>query len=540
MEYQFSPEYVIRLLKNKFFMIALPALALASLLILIIALLPAKYESGGKLMVRTEQLSLTRNTQDKRPVERFRVVQEQVMTRPLILEIVQEHNVFADQKLSNTAKVDLLRENIFVKTVRDDRIDMGTDDIAFTIGYRHPDSEISYRVANSLVNKFLEKATELEQERTQNNSDFFQRQVNSTERELIKVEADIANIRSLNAASLPEDRSVKMQSLERAQSDISRIDSEIAALNQELGILQSERGETSQRFSDEDRLSELRQRRDVLLSQYTDRHPEVKSINAQIAGLEAQLDPSSFIANTNRDLSRIEQAIQQAEAEGASTDQLNSLKGERASLRQAKIAAERALQENRANDRISSGSARKTVVISRIESMNTQRASLVEKITSLESQLAKTASVALQLSSKEREKETLENKLDGLEVSLTQAGMQESLVRDNRGPTFQLLESAVEPEVPTSPDRVRLSFLGVFLSGFLALVIALAPEMIMPKIRSKNQLQEFVPIEDVVTVPQYHKKETRLNRNSMLAMKVGAMIALGVILVGLLAFTLVR
>ena len=118
--------------------------------------------------------------------------------------------------------------------------------------------------------------------------------------------------------------------------------------------------------------------------------------------------------------------------------------------------------------------------------------------------------------------------------------MQESLVRDNRGPTFQLLEAAVEPEVPTSPDRVRLSFLGVFLSAFLALVIALAPEMIMPKIRSKNQLQEFVPIEDVVTVPQYHKKETRLNRNSMLAMKVGAMIALGVILVGLLAFTLVR
>ncbi|MEE9328751.1 MAG: hypothetical protein V3V30_01330 [Parvularculaceae bacterium] len=525
-------------------MIALPALAIASLLVFIISIIPAKYESAGKLMVRTQQISpvFIKDKDDMRPVERFQLVQQFVMARANLLEVSTKHTLFGDEKISNSEKIDTMRKNIIVKIDRDQNVSARSDDIAFLIGYRHADPGKAYVVANELVTLFLNKSSEISMVIAEETVDFLRTEKNRLERELVKSEADIANTKATNSTSLPEHLEMHMGALQRASSEMNRIDSEVAASQQEMRYLVQQGGGNAGGlgYTDEGKLSELRQRREELLAQYTDLHPEVRVVNEQIAALQVRLNPTNYLRKLNADLRRVNGLLAKAKRNGSDSNTIIALEGERGSLLQQQNEAKRMIAQNRANSSITSGSAAISSLQSRLDSLTTQRQNMLDTINEYESRINKTASVELELTSKIRLRDNLQEAFDSVQTRLDEASLAESMVRGDKGATLELLDQPVEPERPTSPDRIRLSFLGLVFSGMLALALALVPELLMPKIRSKSQLQEFVPIENIVAVPQYHKKETRLTRNSMLALKVAAMVGLGVVLVGLLIFTIVR
>jgi uncharacterized protein involved in exopolysaccharide biosynthesis len=246
-EQTLDPLHFLGILKNRKYYGLIPFVGAFAIGFAAAMLWPPTFLSEGKILVESQQIpiDLVRPTVTATAAERIATIQQRVMTRDNLLRIVDKYELFADQRdrLSRTDLLDLMRGNTVIKPVELEslRPQNANFTVAFTVGFMDRRPDVATKVANELITLFLDEDARNRTNRATETTKFLAQEVE-------KLKAELASI--------------------------------------DLKILQSSHSNeiTSQKTLPE--LTNLKAELAAKSAIYSDSHPDVKRLKAQIAALE--------------------------------------------------------------------------------------------------------------------------------------------------------------------------------------------------------------------------------------------------------------
>jgi len=218
--------------------------------------------------------------------------------------------------------VEMLQSQLSAKQLSDTRI--------IEIRFKHQDPEIAEKINNTIADTFVVANRERKTETTNSAGDFLQRRIDDLQSEIRTDEEQLINyaknhqILSLDASqNTVVDRLAGLnKQLLEAENDRKAAEAAYRAVLAP-GALEAQADATNNKTSApiEAKLAELKQHRAQLLLEYTEKYPEVKDVDQQIAMLEKQVEQSrahtESMVKTNLETSyrqalRKEDALRQA------------------------------------------------------------------------------------------------------------------------------------------------------------------------------------------------------------------------------------
>ena len=144
------------------FVIVLAAAAAAALF------WPPTYRSMGTILIEQQEVPLdfVRSTVTSYADERVQVISQRVMTSSNLLEIIEKHKLYANDRESMTreALIERMREDIKLQmisaNVLDPRGGAKKATIAFSVGFENESPDVAARVANEVVSLYLKENIE--------------------------------------------------------------------------------------------------------------------------------------------------------------------------------------------------------------------------------------------------------------------------------------------------------------------------------------------------------------------------------------------
>jgi uncharacterized protein involved in exopolysaccharide biosynthesis len=248
-----DPSHYFKILKKRKFYILVPFILVAAAGFAVVMLWPPTYLSEGKILVESQQIptDLVRPTVTATGRERVQVIEQRVMTRDNVLAIMDRYQIFADRRdtLSRTELLDLMRENIRIKSVEVDQLRgrEGRSTIALTVGFTNRRPDIATKVANDLITLFLNEDARNRTNRAMETTKFLGREVQ-------RLEGDLGSIEN------------KISELKRQQRSAPQGEAAVAAQNPQLATLKAELAAKS--------------------AIYAKSHPEIKRLKGQIEAVE--------------------------------------------------------------------------------------------------------------------------------------------------------------------------------------------------------------------------------------------------------------
>jgi protein tyrosine kinase modulator len=206
-----DPSHYFEILKKRKFYILIPFILVAAIGSAVVMLWPPTYLSEGKILVESQQIptDLVRPTVTATARERLQVIEQRVMIRDNVLAIMDKYQIFADRRdtLSRTELLDLMRENIRIKSVDVDQLRARENrtTIALTVGFTNRRPDIATKVANDLITLFLNEDARNRTNRAMETTKFLAREVQRLEGDLASVENKISELkRQQRSAPVPE------------------------------------------------------------------------------------------------------------------------------------------------------------------------------------------------------------------------------------------------------------------------------------------------------------------------------------------------
>jgi len=189
-----------------------------------------------------------------------------------------------------------LKQNITIQS------NQNTDLITVQVNYNDPEKTVE--IANSVVNNMQKEIKELNQASLKGAADFIETQLNSTQKRLSELEERLLEYREQNSLLMPEtqgesllERYTELES-KKAEAELMQQEAEISLneINQKLDamdqkIISSESIRRNPEITSiQSNLTSLYTELESLKTKYTDKHPEVKAVQARIDNLEKTLN----------------------------------------------------------------------------------------------------------------------------------------------------------------------------------------------------------------------------------------------------------
>lgn len=454
-------------------------------------LLPPVYESSAKILVESQQIpqDLAQSTVPQGAAERLALIEQRLMTRDNLLDLVRRLNLFPEYtNLAPAEKVELVRKNTkFDSLSYSSGQRTGQQVSAFTITYHANSPALAARVASEFVTMVLEQNLASRSARASETFKFFDQQVDRLAGDLLELEAEIARFKNENGEALPE-------SYEHRLSELSALESQQFDLQQRQVLLSEqrraiERGDmllaSGGSVTPEEReLQELRRQLVRKRSMLSESHPEIAALKANIGALEAAIAPLMDDAG--------------AEAENADQSRATLMKNQLEAIdRETTLLAER----------LEKGEARAVEI---------------------RESLARTPKVEMQLNTYTRRHQTLQLQYSNAIQKLAAADTGQRLEVNRQAERFEVIEQAQVAPEPVAPPRMLIAAGGTLGSLALGMALALGLELVNPAIRTAADLQRQLDLRPMVTIPYMKTRyERRIRALKWLAKIIVALVVLG-------------
>lgn len=152
-------------------------------------------------------------------------------------------------------------------------------------------------------------------------------------------------------------------------------------------------------------------------------------------------------------------------------------------------------------------------VLEREEALLSEQKMLVEKrIARIEETIRNAPEVERALSGLEREQTQLQEQYSVITRRKAEAEMGQALEDRRQMDRFEVLETALVPEVPASQSRVKLAILGGIASVLAGFFVGFAVELFNPAIRNADQMERMLGVQPVVAIPAIQTRGARRGR----------------------------
>lgn len=477
---------VLGSLVRRRWVVGVTALAVSLGAIAILLKLPNKFVSEATIFAvqqRVPERYVTPTTNSD-PSQALEAMVQEVLSRPRLLEVIGELGLYAEQEgLRSDELIELIRRDLTVEPL--DRLLSKGDVYAFRVSFVAKTPELAFRVTQKLTDLFIAQNLKTRADQAQTTSAFLQEQIEATKHDLLGLEQRLRDYKMHYLGELPEQQQGNLGILGSLQAQLNSVMASRGQAQQQKLYMESLLSEYESRTKSpvtvrsstgeivspvqlaERDLSRLQLERSGLLTQYTDKHPDVLKKDQEI-DRQRQLIQSLKAAKAFPEVAPqpAEEPVQDAEfsmliAQMKSQLRANKLELDNLAEKEQKLRLEMDLYQSRIN-----------------------MAPVREQ----------------QLASMQRDYDLLRTHYAELLKKGQESQLAKDLEKRQEGQQFRLADPPNLPTVPTSPKRLKLSLFGLAAGLALGFAFAFLLEMRSPTYHTEEEVKKLdLPI--VVGIP---------------------------------------
>jgi uncharacterized protein involved in exopolysaccharide biosynthesis len=491
---------------------------------------PPNYVSTATILIEQQEVpaDLVRSTISSFADQRIQTINQRVMTSENLLAIVQKYDLYGQlRKREGRERIlDRIRNDIRFGSIKASVIDPRQGrpveaTIAFSLSYQSGSPVTAARVANELSTLYLQENLESRKQLTDQAAVFLTDEADKLSRRINDLQGAVATFKEGHVNNLPEQTSLNLQLMNRADDEKRDVDSQLTAQDQQILFLEAQLAQvtkaspiyasTGERvMSPADRLKYLRSEYARTAAIYSPGHPDVERLKRQIEGLAATVGDEGVDNERQRQL-------QDARTELAATRQKYAPDHPDVQRLERLVAtlADSTITNIGANPAAAAGNdaadnpayiqlhAQLSAVRNQRESLERKRTSVVAKIAALEGRIATAPGVERDYMELMRELDSTQIKYREVRQKQMEAQLAQSLETERKGERFTLIDPAVAPDEPDSPNRKLILLMGFMMALVLAAGLAFLLETLDRSIRSRNDIASLLTVPPLAVIPWF-------------------------------------
>ncbi|MGC2729664.1 MAG: XrtA system polysaccharide chain length determinant [Candidatus Sulfotelmatobacter sp.] len=450
--------------------------------------LPPRYLSSTLILVEQPTMPkdyVTPNVNDDLQ-QRMQSITQQILSRTRLLHIIDRLNLYAVQhsQRSPDETVDRMRKDIDIDLVRDAHNQI----TAFNVSYSSRDPRLAQQVTSELTNLFINENLEVRQQQSEDTTQFLESQLETARKTLSDQEEKIREFKGQHVGEMPGQLASNLQILSGLQSQLQNGEDALNTARQQRVYLQtladqyrtlqgtskSSDGTTTVGLPALDQeLDKLKAQLADLRSRYTDRHPDVRKVQEQIAETEKMRDQlvASLKASGEAQTGGPDTTVDSGNMDPAQAALLAQIQGQ--------------LKSNQVE------------ITNREHSI----ATLKVKMDDYQARLNQEPVREQQLSDLTRGYEQSKANYDDLLKKKNESAMATSMELLQQGERFRVIDPPSLPSKPDFPNRLKFCGMGLGIGLALGVVVAGAFEMMDDRIYDEKELQTLLPVAVISEIP---------------------------------------
>ncbi len=456
-------------------------LVIASIGVTLAYTLPPVYRAEARLLIESPQIpdDLAASTVRTETFELLQIIEQKMLTRANLLEMARRYEVYRGVPgISANATVDDMRDRVRI------RLPAFNDTSGLvTVSFEAPSPALSAQVANELVTQILQQNLELRTSVSGETLEFFQQEVERLNAQLSEKGGEILEFKLANGDALPESLSFSRTRQSAIQERLLQIDRELSSLNDRRTRLQELFEQTGRLDLSEQSLTaeqqQLRELKSRLASEtviYSPTNPRVVSLRAQVEALEQIV------------------ATQISSGSIAQSDTVTAYE-----LQIADIDAQ-------------------------ISYLSDQKVLVNEELEELTASIGKTPRNAITLGALERDYDNIREQFNQATAGLAEARTGDRIEALSKGQRIVVIEQAVEPNSPSSPNRRLILAAGIgggMMAGFGFLLVL---ELLNRAVRRPEELRNRLNLTPFAVLPYVRTRRQTRNRRLTIASILGSIV----------------
>ncbi|MBN2232983.1 MAG: chain-length determining protein [Deltaproteobacteria bacterium] len=515
--------------------------------------LPAIYRSQATILIEEQQIpeDFVRSTVTSYVEERLQVITQQILSRPRLLEIINQFNLYTEMRDRFTTEeiVAKMRQAISMETisteVSDKRSSRPTEaTIAFTVGYEGKSPATVQKVTSRLASLYLEANLQARREQATDITTFLERELDSLRRQIAEREEAISQFKRRHTQELPEYQAANLQALTRLQQQYDQIAMDVGARTERLITLRAQLATIDPQapiVTDEgkpvrnpaDQLKFLRLQLVSLQARLSDRHPDVRKLKSEIAELESQ------VGETTVDLQTARRQLEERRRTLADMKRrLDPQHPDVQALEQevAALTAETGRLADEERNRPEPGPADNPAYIqletqmrateSDIEALQGRKARLDAEIAAYQQRLDNMPLVEKEYNQLLRGYEADRIKYQELNNKLMEARVSQQMEEAQQAERFTIIDPPLEPEHPSKPNRLAIVLIGFVLAMGAGVGIGALRESLNTSVKTAAELQRLTALPVLTTIPLMDNPQEKRQRRTRILMAVAVLVIL--------------
>ena len=456
--------------------------------------LPDLYQASALVLVeRPINESIIRPAIAGELESRLHVIKQEILSRDRLTQLVNRFQLYPELR-KRVGMEDILaqtRNDITVAAEGPEQVSGRTKTVSFRLTYTGDSRQSVADVTNAIAAFYVQQNDRMRSQEATQTTDFLKAQLLEAKKGLDHQEALLRQFTSAHTGELPQQMGLNLATLDRMNTQLRLIgEQQLRVIEQRErmmeGMPQTTGASTVARVAADpdaspemiERLQKIeksKQELTALEAKFSARHPDVVRLREQLAGLE-------------REAADAEAALQQKkQAE------------ERAAAASAASATAAAASESQRETPF----RRRTIetLDAELTKLRNDEATMRASITAFESRLASTPERQQEYSLITRDWTAAKDVYDSLLKRYDEAQLSQSVETDRQGERFRVLESAIPPDGPSAPNRMRLMIMGLLLAFAAAVAAVLAAEQFDTSFHSVDELREFTAVPVLVAIP---------------------------------------
>lgn len=395
--------------------------------------------------------------------ERLSTIEQQITNRSNLEQIIQEMDLYPALRAQEPIEevVEVARRNLTVAK---------KGDSVFTIYFKHPDPVKAANTANRVADLFIQENLKLREDQAQGTSTFLESELNQTKAQLEQQEAKIAAFKQIHMGELPEQRDTNLQQVGQLQDKLAINMEALDKAETRKIFLQRQISELSQMVvppptaapaapAGPSRLEQLQAQLIELRSRYTERHPDVVRLKAEIEQLKK---------------------IESGEIQVTAAPPVPAAPRIDPALR-----------------------AQLDAVDMEIRGLQAERARILSDTANYQARLESVPRVEQELLSLTRDYDNIQKSYESLLAKRIDASLAQNLEKSRQSEQFTILEKAIPPSEPYWPNAALLLAIGLAGGALIGVIAAFLRNQTDSTFAEGDALQHAFPgVPVLATIPQ--------------------------------------
>ncbi|GIT93294.1 LPS biosynthesis protein [Jannaschia sp. AI_61] len=445
--------------------------------------LPPVYVATARLLVESEQIpgELAQSTVQTEATEQLQIIQQRILTRDTLLDMANRLNIYANdprQKdgvgLDADARVSDLRRRISIVTTGGVQRRGPVQATLVSVRFEAPTGPLSAAVTNELVTMVLREDVTMRTRVARQTLEFFEQEVARLDAELAEQGATILAFKEANQDALPDSldfrraqqsaNQERLLQLEREEAGLKdRRDRVLALKDPAVAVAPTVQVPSRDRTPEARQLQELQAQLSSQLVVLSPQNPRIKILEARIAALQQVVDAQVGAATPPV----------APNPDGSIPDAID--------LQLAEIDGQLAFIAD-------------------------QKTQLATRLETLAASIEATPGNTITLETLERDYANVQAQYNQAVANKARAETGDVIESLSKGQRISVVEQAVVPSAPRSPNRPLIAVAGVGGGAALGLAVVILLELLKSGIRRPLELTNKLGISPIATLPFYRTK----------------------------------